>query len=335
MLTLVEDRKQKTACQKRLMELLSRAWRKQEVRQIAWRPGSREATVAHDGRYWFGSVRLSKGEKTPRHWNAFGTYSETGNLVITVEVNIPTDSNSNRVAGFFATDPQTGNAYLMHDGGIGGGRPGIGREAFLQWSRDRLVPVERSNGTLRYGLIVAPLRAAGIGSGMERFIVKVAEFKGLAAAGAIEPSTAASSPEAYSEYFPEFFGIKKGERARAFEYLSRHGEIVHALADWREAQFDQGDVPERIVKNVKIDLGVMSDGELTEVYEVKTNAERQTLYTAIGQLLVHGITSGTAVRRFLVLPVDSLVPGGMSRALETFGIALLRFQMNERVAIVG
>lgn len=142
-------------------------------------------------------------------------------------------------------------------------------------------------------------------------------------------------PEAYSEYFPEFFGTKKGERARAFEYVSRHGEIVHALAGWRKRQYAQGGISERIVKNAKIDLGVLSDGKLAEVYEVKTNAARQTLYTAIGQLLVHGIASGAAVRRFLVLPIDAFVPEDVNRALEKFGIGLLRFQMNDSVAIVG
>lgn len=334
MLRLVEDRQQKIESQEVLVDILGRAWREREVRRIVWRPGGQKHPIAHNHRFWFSTVLLSRDRGTPRYWNSFGLYKEKGNLHISVEINIPTETNTARVAGFFAIDPLTRDTYVMHDGGIGGGRRGIGREAFLDWSGDQIVPVERSDGTARGGLLIAPLRDAGIVAFIERFTTKVAAFKEQVAAGSIEPSSSKPT-ETYSDYFPEFFGTKKGERARQLEYQSRHGEIVHALSEWREGQIPRRRSSERIIKNTKIDLGVLIDGKLAEVYEVKTDSTRQNLYTAVGQLLVHGIDGGATVRRFLVLPGDCHVPEDISKALSELGMELVRFEMNESVSIVG
>jgi len=121
MLTLIEDENEKELAQNQFMKLMRSSWRKKEHREIAWRPSSRQCQISHNGSFWFANVRLDKGEKTPRFWNAVGEYRPNGNLQSTVEFNVPIESNTTIVAGLFARDDATKTLYLMHDGSGRGG----------------------------------------------------------------------------------------------------------------------------------------------------------------------------------------------------------------------
>lgn len=157
MLTLVETGIEKLRAQRALQHRLERSWPRKEKRVVVRRPGSRQITVHHNGRHWFGSVAPNDDDLTPRYWNPLGVYRVNGTLQISVELNVPTGSNSRRVSGFFTKDTQTGQVYLMHDGGVGGGRKGVGQTAFLAWSDSELVPVADTEGDVRLGIIVAPI----------------------------------------------------------------------------------------------------------------------------------------------------------------------------------
>lgn len=336
MLRLVENNQDKASTQSRFAKSLQAEWKAREDRMIVWRGGSRRREIAHNGRIWFTPVRLHKGQKTPRFWNAFGLYHprSTQNLLITVEVNIPLQTNSKRVAGFFARDDETGMLYVLHDGSIGGGRPGIGREAFLQWSGAQPVAVQTSTG-FRHGIIVTALGRRRVGPNLERFVQTVAAFK-IAASSGDTGQLPARGAKTYSDYFREFSGTKRGKRIAEFEYASRHGEVVHALQEWRKNHNLADSTHERIVKDANIDLGVEDkSGQLVELYEVKTNADRQTLYTAIGQLIVHG---GFSMRKttqlILVIPHSASIPSDVDRAIRQLGIRVLRFEINDAVNIL-
>src|SRR4029077_15402981 len=72
-------------------------------------------------------------------------------------------------------------------------------------------------------------------------------------------------------------------------------------------------------------------GVLTAIYEVKTNLVRQTLYSAIGQVLVDGEDSDCG--RFLVLPSGAPFAVDLSRALTRANISVLHFDIrNEKVS---
>jgi len=177
MLALVETRNAKIDAQRRLTTCLQRAWGNRETRVVVWRPDRREMPVTHNGRYWFGSLDPDQGERTPKYWNPFGRYHERGNLQIGVEINIPTESNSRTVAGFFAKDIETDMVYLMHDGGVGGGRQGVGRDPFLAWSDAKPEPVIDAHGELRPGIVVAPVDFRTTAGDIARFIQLVLDFK--------------------------------------------------------------------------------------------------------------------------------------------------------------
>ncbi|KZE13488.1 hypothetical protein AVT10_15880 [Sphingomonas hankookensis] len=83
---------------------------------------------------------------------------------------------------------------------------------------------------------------------------------------------------------------------------------------------------EVVVNSLLVDLMVKIGSRMTEIYEVKTDCGRQSLYTGIGQLLAHSVREGAEVNRTLVLPEGDL-PEGMDLCLAELGIKLRRFHL--------
>lgn len=322
MLKIIEGRTKKVAAQQQFNRLVAQAWRQRENRRIMWRPSSRELDIIHDGQLWFVSVAPEADQKIKRYWNSFGLYDPRGGLVITVEINVPTESNGRSVSGFFARDTATGVVYLMHDGGVGGGIEGVGRNAFLARSSSELVPSVDAKGDVRLGIIVAPLVKGGVDVPLSSFVNRVARFKQEVRDNLVPTGADAKQINAtYDDYYREFSGRKRGKRSREFEYISRHGDIVDELTRWRPAK--KG---ERIVKNGLIDLGLTLKGKLRVLFEVKTSASRQNLYAAIGQILVHGCGC-EYLEKYVVTPAGETIPADVSTALTALGIGVLRYEL--------
>jgi hypothetical protein len=321
MLILVESQEEKVQAHNTFEANLKKAWPKHEARVVAWRPDSVELTIHHNGKIWFGSRTPNPDDTTPRYWDPFGEYRDSGNLQIAVEINVPTDSNTKRVSGFYARDIETGNVYLMHDGGVGGGQKGVGKEQFLWWSKAGLMPVINAEGDKRLGIIVAPIDASTRSSDVSRFVQTAIDFKLAVKTGETDSPQAREEQRTFQDYYDEFAGKKRRRRVEEIEYISRHGDIVRALRDWRVAKSN-----ENVVKNAYIDLGIRTGDVLTEIYEVKTSCDRQTLYSAIGQIFVHDDSPINVCQRFLVLPDGDQIPDDVTHALKRAGIALLRFQ---------
>jgi len=81
-----------------------------------------------------------------------------------------------------------------------------------------------------------------------------------------------------------------------------------------------------------VDLAVKVDGEVVELYEVKSGAGRPEMYEAIGQVLVHG--DGAECRRTIVVPHDETVADDVAAALTRLRIAVLRFKLSETAATI-
>jgi len=324
MLTLIESAKEKAAAHRTLQTQLEKAWPSREMRVIAWRPDSRRMMIHHNGRFWFGSLSPNPKDTTPRYWDPYGEYRENGNLQITVEINVPTKSNERRASGFFARNRETEAAYLMHDGGVGGGRQGVGRAAFLAWSDAKLMPVLDSHGDKRFGLVIASLESGNAANDISRFVQRVLDFKEAVKNGETTTPQARRAQQSYEDYYDEFMGKKRRRQIDEIEYISRHGDIVRALRNWRRRTAEPSD---KIVKNAYIDLGIQSKGLLKELYEVKTGCDRQSLYSAIGQVIVHDDGQDGRCKRFLVLPNADHIPDDLARALTRARISILRFEI--------
>ncbi|HEY5082680.1 MAG TPA: hypothetical protein VII91_12335 [Bauldia sp.] len=121
----------------------------------------------------------------------------------------------------------------MHDGSVGGGRKGIGREGYLAWIGARLVTVASSDGRTRDGVVVANINAAAAGKDIARFVESVADFKQAVKDGRADSPASRHARQTYKGYFDDFSGRKRGRLEREIEYVTRHGDIVKAIRDWR------------------------------------------------------------------------------------------------------
>lgn len=294
---------------------------------VTFRPNSVELEMlsAGDGRLYFGSQTLRKEKKV---WNAFGIYDATRQKQeITVEINF--GLNGGRTAGFFANDGH--RRFLLHTGRIGGGKPGVSQAAFLAWLKPNLVAVEDQVGKIRHGIVVGELGAGNLSDRIESFVQSARAFKDAVINGQLDNPIFQAEVEKWRDYVKEFSGRKTGTRATDLEYVSYHGDVVHAHKARREARGDHGVT---ITNSPLIDLLAHRNGKLVEIYEVKTSTTRQTLYAAIGQLIVH--SSGQAgVARYIVLPSTGSVPRDIKQALDELHIKKLNFRIkrNDTVSI--
>ena len=324
MLTVVNKVGENKKYQKIMQEKIGRTLAKVGKRKLGYQGGNVEVPVlsAGEGKLWFASRK-----QDTCFWNVFGKYeSKKSNQSIIVEINIPT-TRSARPSGFFAKDRKTSEIMLMHEGRIRGGRHGIGKSAFLAWTKRRLVQVIKEDGASRLAFVVAPLNDINLVDQIWEFVRHVDEFKAKAKSGDLNTAEFHKEIQQCEEYVREFSGKKRGWHGGHAEYDVIHGKVVDALFTWRNARLRRGEV---VTNNQLIDLYVRKDGALTEVYEVKTSANRQVLYTAIGQALTHALGGGRqATKKILVIPKGK-IPKDMERALKTLGIEVMRYSATKR-----
>lgn len=144
---------------------------------IGYQGGNLEVSDLHaDHRIWF--ISSKSGD---RYWNAFGLADKlnisTSNS-ITVEINSPFSGENARVAGLFARESD-GSIYLLHRGKIGGGRVGVGKQAFLDWSKQKLTTVRLPNGKTTDAILVGKLESPSLSLDIARFVYAVANFKAI------------------------------------------------------------------------------------------------------------------------------------------------------------
>ena len=329
MYELLEDQAEIAEAHDALLATIAANFPEQETRTIGWAAGNwPDCDLQTNGRYWFWSTKHERKSGSVGYLHWFGMLTPPGKSVsISVEVNTTLAGSDRRLAGAFARDVRTNVVYLMHDGGIGGGKPGIGQQAFLQWraaKAQRPVPIMCGDGRLVFSNIVMPTRGRGATQSAIEYVNSVNEFK--AEASELDPVEQAASGTALQEYYDEFSGRVRGKRsAGAIDYVSRHGDIVKALEVWRREQ-QPLIYGQKIVKNLLIDLGLASkSGTLKEVYEVKTTADRQAVYSAIGQLTVHAAEADC--KKILVLPADETIKQDQQKALKREGIELIRYRL--------
>jgi len=262
--------------------------------------------------------------------NWFGLFKNDDNLQISVEINTPYENQNNRIAGFFAKNNDTGMIYLFHSGRVGGGTKGVGKTDFLAWSGESLEDVIDSSGGIREGILVMPIEGVAASRSAIRYIDIIVRFKQAVRADKLKTSEFYQKKEDLKAFFAEARGRRTGQRSAEIDYLSRHGDVVDALNLWRTSMlFKKGG---RIVKNGFIDMGVAVGHDLVEVFEVKTSTARSDIYSAIGQLMVHGKV--TQCRRVIVLPNNELIAADLAATFERLNIELVRFELDEHEATI-
>jgi len=324
--TLLESKREIANAQRKLEASVRRDFTKRVVRNIGFPGGTVfDAKVFTNGEYWFWSKDSHDQETHPKRLNWLGVYKERAGLEISVEINSPYEGRDDSIAGFFARDSESGAVYLFHSGRIGGGTKGVGKTAFLAWTEQRPVRILDSEGKSRYGVLVMPVDGKAATRPMLRYVQSIADFKSAVRSGAVKPAILARKEQELQEYYSESSGRRMGIRSSEIDYVSRHGDVVDALNEWRQqAKLQKG---ARIVKNVLIDLGVRRTSELVELYEVKTSTSRSAVYGAIGQLLVHSVAE--RCQRFIVLPYRDGLANDLKKALQRLSINIIWYELDE------
>lgn len=327
-LVQVEDEKAKRNAQRLLERGVRASLKSQGVRNIGFPSGNRDETLHSlgDGRLWcaFGDA---EDAKIPRRWNAFGVFEKRRYAqIITVEINIPTTTNSAAVAGFFARDPVTSAVYLMHDGSVGGGKRGVGQGAFLAWSTRDLIPVERTEAGPRFGILIGRVDALDLADRIWKYVQEVRAFKDAVDGGELDTPAFKKRLVEWEKYRRESSGRRRGSRKAEIDYISYHGDVVHEL--WRQ-RVARKTPDELVTRSPLIDLLVRDGQSITEVYEIKTSLDRQSLYTAVGQLMTHSVGAAPDASRTLVLP-EGPIPDDLAQCIGGLGIAVRRFRLRGR-----
>lgn len=332
MFSLIESKEEIAKAQRKLEAAIRRDFKTKAVKNIGHPGGTTsDAKVVTDGSYWYWSSDYDdKDIPNPRHLNWFGLFRDDADLQISVEINTAYEGRNDQVAGFFARDNDTGSIYLLHSGRVGGGTKGVGKVAFLAWSNQRPIDVVDSSGDIREGVLVMPIEGVAASRSAVRYIDIIASFKQAVRAGELDSPEFQKKKKELDDFFSESRGRRKGNRSGQIDYLSRHGEVVDALYSWRKSnQLPKGS---RVVKSVLIDMGVAVADKLVEVFEVKTSTARSDVYTAIGQLMVHGTSD--ECRRVIVLPKSEPLASDLKGALERLNIKLLNFNLDEKAATI-
>lgn len=161
-------------------ELFHALLRKQLPQRIQMRIGYQGESSSHeaitDGKFWH-----ITGIDKNNYWNTFGfDPNPAGSNNIWAQVSLYQAGINRRIGGCLGNDRETGRVCLLHRGKIGGGRPGIGKQAFMDWlkhsapERFRMV----QDGDRQAQMIwVADLDEATMMPDLQAFVKLVWEFK--------------------------------------------------------------------------------------------------------------------------------------------------------------
>jgi hypothetical protein len=262
---------------------------------------------------WFACKRLPN-----RFWNAFGLGDPfKGTPTIITEINPPLSGVRRSIAGAFAEDEQ-GFLYLVHRGNIGGGRKGIGKEAFLDAYSEPLQPLDEG-GTSSHVIVVGALEKRTIVADIERFTLRVQSIKDQLATKVRSVRSQGRNQHQEGKFRPEFRGKRKYTTRGEIEANVTHGIVVDALRDELER------LGLKAFRTQSRDLYVPSKRgrKLHSLFEVKTDLSSTSVYIGVGQLMMHG-GGGDALRQILVAPAGLDAP--RMKRLRNVGIRIVTFR---------
>lgn len=199
MYQIISEVKQIRNCQNQLEKVLKKSLSHKGEFTIGFPGGNMTCPVWANQKIWYSTFEITKDdESTPRFWNGFGVtieLSKNKSNNIAVEINVPTEGIRKIVAGLFAKDTKTKKIFLLHRGRVGGGRKGIGKNAFLSWYPSPTITVYDEKEHEEQALIVGSINSAAFIDETANFIQNVALFREIVTSGEINESTFLSDEE--------------------------------------------------------------------------------------------------------------------------------------------
>lgn len=285
----IEDPKELKRLNRRLTAKLNAAATRVELRTVGYPRGSFPANVRFmstqgENILWWA------GEQSEDHFEAINLFGHGApeskrSLNIDVQFNIPIVEFSRKSGGSFLRHVPTGSVVLAHRGivTLGHGRIPKSRVFAEMFATQR--EAETSNG-LSELLLIGELDSPTLIKEIDSFSSELRR----AARGIKRDKNngnPATSPDKapdkltskLRQYFDEFSGQRRLKSRQKTIADCYHGDIVRELRD----AFTE---PDKLLKSREIDL-VAITSKRAFLFEVKTSARPQNIYTAIGQLTVH------------------------------------------------
>lgn len=285
------------------------------VHTIGWQGGSVDLPTywSETGAYW---VAFSESDK--RYWNAFGVQdpsATSGPLTVSVEINPPRNGLDRRLSGAFGRG-EDGEVLLLHRGGVGGGGKGIGRKEFLHWARDS-VEWARDGDRRSPVLVVGRIGDPELPQQIATFVDLVARFKKMVKAGVLTPASTSTG----ATFTPEFEGDVAVSPSVARTMRFRHGQVIRELGS--ELETRGYSTYNDHLRDLWLEA---TESRPAVLFEAKTRSDRQSIYTAVGQLSMY-VPVGEEWLKVAVLPDE--VPGPLAEGLNERGISVLRYVWEE------
>jgi hypothetical protein len=314
MLKIVEEEKEVRNAQSLFMNKMNSVASKRDVIMVGYKGESSEqkASWSKELGIWWTSEKSEN-----RYWNAFGIgepkwhtkYSHS----ITCEINPPFLGINRKASGAFAKDAD-GKIYLLHRGGIGGGREGIGKTTFQNNYRGEWHEVIDGNVISELALI-ASLHSPRFAKQVAAFAYEIERIKAMSA----ERATA-TAPVPHVQFKEEFHGVKKPSTTyKEIEAKCDHGLVVNKLANCLE------ELGITVGNTQNIDLFTLDQqGNLRAMIEVKTSTSKTDYYGAIGQLFFHSTKQNKRPRLFAVFPES--VDEESKKTLRKLGVECITYR---------
>jgi len=248
---------------------------------------------------------------------------------ILVQINYKCEWEDFHDAAIWAKD-DSGNVFLLHSGKMGGGARGITIEKVKSLFGGRVVSV-LENGREKEFFLVCQINSERPFFEFASFLLEINKIKSIIKSQENDEKERAESRKLKvkksefsipDQYTPEFWGRRKSyENKGKTEAYCNHGEVVDALRIEIERNSTYGF---QCVNNQFIDLGIVRFGKPLALFEIKTSADTQSIYTAIGQVLLHSCKAKSKPLRFIVFPDNLEVE--IEADIQYLGISLIRYQ---------
>lgn len=271
MLRVVTDENKTHEYQERFAERMEDLASSVEEVTIGYQGGSSVENVWYyeDEGFWFIAAIDILNDK--RYWNPAGLQNprEKKHVGSDVQICIPF-VHDRGVAGVFLED-EHGNIYVGHRGRVNG----VKKNHFLKNIVGSLELVEDSGKESKI-IIISPLESDSILLNMRMFLDEVARIKDESKHGSSLKKTKFSfTDEPVSREPYEFNTIIEADL--------KHARVVNELR--RLLQLKKHSV----ANTQQIDLMIYNSHTATHLFEVKSSCDTQSIYTAIGQLLLHSL----------------------------------------------
>jgi hypothetical protein len=304
---------------------------KQIVVQLGYQGGSQDCKVSivkHNSKYFY--LGIDK-KSYSSYWIPTGivpkdkyesiTKKKT-RLNITVEINI-----AGRSAGLIARD-NDGKIFLLHSGKIRGAKRRIGKTRFEENFRGKWINIvgkTRFEENFRgkwinidgkdYAL-VAEISSKRFVKQLCHFIEEVDRIKNLF--NTSDSNDVGNKAKEWG-YNKEFIGpkvSKLGSKVRVSE--CDHGLIVDNL---KNVLVDKGF---KVANKKSMDLFIYKGDKIEAIFEVKTDCDTSSIYSAVGQLLINSLEFDNRPKLFMVLPNHSNI-NRLKNILQKIGIELVSY----------